>query len=312
MASIANAQTEDANRALAVKISASGTSFPVGARIGVNLDVTNSAATRVRILTEPEIGGFEFIVRRVGAGLPSQPKMTSHRWAARGGTDPIQSVSGGNPRAEVLVGHGGPHPYQFIDPQMTVRITTVLNDLFDIRETGIYTIQVKKWRTAPSTNPKFAQPLDPVPAPVESNIITIIVTDPPPATISMQLTTSAQSFSAGSEIDGDLSVTNISSAAVSLPLNAADLAPEQNGFKFLGLTSRNAVVGRLVNYDWKPYDWKYGKEVEVAPGQTIHYPVRLSHVLDLSKPGSYTIKTETLDPATHNKVESSPLKIMMH
>jgi len=311
LASRAGAQTEEANQNLSVRISASSDSFPVGARIGINLDVTNSGATQVHVFAEPEKGGFEFIVRRVGDGLSAQPKITSHLWAARGGKDSVQGVSGAYPRGVSL--SGGPISYKFIDPKTTVRLTAVLNDLFDITVPGTYTIQVKKWRTHPSPNPKFVRPVDPVPVSVESNTITITITDPPPPTISMQVTPYALSFSAGSEIDADLAVTNVSNTTVSLPSNNVDPAPEHNGFRFVGSKSGDADAPawrlNLVNYDWKPYGSKYGRETLVEPGQTVHYAARLSHVLDLSKPGSYTIKTEKSDPVTHNKVESSPVTI---
>ncbi len=103
LASTAGAQTKQEIDSLFVRISTPAASFPVGGRIAVDLDVTNSASTQIRVGTEPERGGPEFMIKRVGSGSPSQPQMTSYLWMRRGGKDPVENVSGGHPRSEVAL-----------------------------------------------------------------------------------------------------------------------------------------------------------------------------------------------------------------
>lgn len=141
------------------------------------------------------------------------------------------------------------------------------------------------------------------------------VTDPPPPTISIELSASgAQQFSVGSQVEADLAVTNISNVAINLPLDPNHPSAGQNGFKFTGLaagTSPNTAVRSKVGRVWKGFNYQYPLLKTVQPGQTIHYSVPVSSLLDVETRGTYIIEAKGVDPVTHLIVKSNPLTIVV-
>jgi hypothetical protein len=171
----------------------------------------------------------------------------------------------------------------------TAHFSTLLNDLYDMTAPGAYMIRVLKT----ASDPTFG---------VESNAITVTVTDPPPATISMKLSTKdTQQFSAGSVIEADLAVTNISNAAINLPFDPNHPSAAENGFKFAGLVagaSPNTVVRSKVGQTWKGFKYRYPFQRAVELGQTLHYSIQIATLLDVGTRGAYSIEAKGVDPVT--------------
>jgi hypothetical protein len=295
---------------LSIVISTAASSFAAGAEIDVNLDVTNHSDHTILIptaLRTPEHGGFLFSVTPSGSPLSSQVKMTPYLWEALGTRNvPKESIKDPD---EATTWVGGMGAGTRIKAGGTARVSALLNDLYDMTNPGVYTIRVRK--IASGVDPTAG--IDPTQV-VESNTITITVNDPPPPTISIDLSTAAQKFSAGSEINADLAVTNISNDAISLPFDPKHPSAEENGFKltgFVGAVSPNHAVRSKGLYWWKGFSYQYQLYKTLQSGQTIHYSVPLSTILDIGAAGRYTLEARGIDPVTHLSVMSNPLTIVI-
>jgi hypothetical protein len=121
--------------------------------------------------------------------------------------------------------------------------------------------------------------------------------------------TTARQFLARSNVGADFAVTNISNAAIDLPVDPKSPSADQNGYKvtgFRGAGSFNQVVRSRGLYWRKPYNSQYPFYKTVQPGQTIHYPVHISGIVDVAGSGTYTVEARGAGQVTHLNVMSKP------
>jgi len=304
-------------RHLSIRISTDQNSFPAGSEIYVHVDVTNASSEAGVLpfwgLDNPVRAGYVFTVTRMSGQIPDSPvQMTKAYWLATGRRAPKANVT--NPD-QMLVSIGGGMGARTINSGETLHFSERLNDLFDVTRPGTYRVTVRRDREFDGWGKRADPDL-----PTESNSITLTVTDPPPPSIALQLTTVASSFAPGSAIDVAITVKNISGTQVSLPLDPSGPAAELNGYRFS--VSRSMTSGALDDSVAKKRDYlladqwvsdfyKYDQETIIQPEQTLVYQAELTHLFAMNKAGSYTVRAETVDPVTHLRVKSNAITIVV-
>jgi hypothetical protein len=128
---------------------------------------------------------------------------------------------------------------------------------------------------------------------------------------SIQISVPGTTYAAGAEVDIDVAITNLSDSAMPMPLETTP--PVIVGCEFVLTRSGSGLEGAV---EMTPYLWAmkrltgrlsekeraiafdqnispgnlHGGEVELSPGQTIHYTALLNDLYKIASPGTYNLR----------------------
>lgn len=128
---------------------------------------------------------------------------------------------------------------------------------------------------------------------------------------SIQISVPGTTYAAGAEVDIDVAITNLSDSAMPMPLETTP--PVIVGCEFVFTRSGSGLEGAV---EMTPYLWAmkrltgrlsekeraiafnqnispgilHGGEVELSPGQTIHYTALLNDLYKIATPGTYNLR----------------------